>query len=157
MITDKVHEDARMAAKTLWMINYAQLNDYILWIRPWQIEHQRSINDFWFCIVGNLSCELLHTVINGVLAALIGKMVGSRGANPLWQWASTLHQRYFDMHFGLSEWQCLTIIHIICTGCRLSQNSAGYLRYAIMTMSVNGVSTVFDLVSQVMKMSFGGS
>jgi len=34
---------------------------------------QWNVNDIWFSIVGNLSCELLHTVINGVLAAFISK------------------------------------------------------------------------------------
>jgi hypothetical protein len=38
-------------------------------------ERQRSVNYFWLCIIGNLSCELLHSVINAVMAAFIGKMV----------------------------------------------------------------------------------
>jgi hypothetical protein len=38
-------------------------------------ERQRSVNYFWLCIIGNLSWELLHSVINAVLAAFIGKMV----------------------------------------------------------------------------------
>ena len=37
-------------------------------------ERQWSINESWFCIIGNLSCELLQTVINGVLAAFIEHM-----------------------------------------------------------------------------------
>jgi len=66
-------------------------------------------------------------------------------------------QQYLAMYLGLSEWQCLAIIYILCTGCLSSQNSAGYLCYPIMKMSVNGPSTIFGLVSQVMKMSFGSS
>jgi hypothetical protein len=38
-------------------------------------EHQQSINDIWLYIIGNLSCELLHSVIKGVLAGFIGKEV----------------------------------------------------------------------------------
>jgi len=67
------------------------------------------------------------------------------------------HRLYMAMHLGLSEWQCLAIFHILCTGCLFSQNSAGYLRSRIMTMSINGATTVFGLVSQVIKMSFGSS
>jgi len=38
-------------------------------------ERQWSVNDFWLCIIGNPSWELLHSVINAVLAAFIGKKV----------------------------------------------------------------------------------
>jgi len=38
-------------------------------------ERQRSVKDFRLWIIGNLSCELLHSVINDVLAAFIGKKV----------------------------------------------------------------------------------
>jgi len=63
-------------------------------------------------------------------------------------------QRYLAIHLGLSEW---AIIHILCTGCLVSQNSGGYLCYPIMTMSINIASTIFGLVSQVIKMTFGRS
>jgi hypothetical protein len=36
-------------------------------------EHQQSVNDFWFCIIGNQSCEWLWAFINGVLAAFVGQ------------------------------------------------------------------------------------
>jgi hypothetical protein len=45
-------------------------------------ERQRSVNDIMFWIIGNLSCELLHTVLHGVLAAVIGKIVGSTVTAP---------------------------------------------------------------------------
>jgi hypothetical protein len=38
-------------------------------------ECQQSVNDFWLCIIGNQSCELLHSDIYAVLAAFIGKKV----------------------------------------------------------------------------------
>ena len=34
---------------------------------------QRSVNDSWSCILGNLVSDRLHIVINEVLAASIGK------------------------------------------------------------------------------------
>jgi hypothetical protein len=45
-------------------------------------EYQRSVNDFWSCIIGNLSCELLHTVVNGILAAFIGEGNAVRSLPP---------------------------------------------------------------------------
>jgi len=154
---DKVHENVTMAAKTSWMKNYAKLNDCILRKRPWQNKRQQSVNDIWFCIIGNLSCELLHIVIYGVLAAYIGKKVCGTVTAPFWKLVSMERQRYLAMHLGLSQWLCLAIIYILCPGCLFSQNSTGYLRYAIMTMSINGVSMMFGLVSQVIEMSFGSS
>jgi len=146
-----------MASQTSWMINHAKLNDYILQIRVWRNKRQQSVNNIWFCIIGNLSYELLHTVINGVLAGFIGKKVSGTFTAPFSKCGSTERQRYLAMHPGLSEWQCLAIIHILCTGCLFSQNSAGYLRYPIMTISVNRASTIFDLGRQVIKMSFSSS
>jgi hypothetical protein len=52
---EKVYEDGTKAAKIATMLYYAKLNDNILSICPGQIEHQRSVNDFWSCIIGNLS------------------------------------------------------------------------------------------------------
>jgi hypothetical protein len=45
-------------------------------LRPSENERQWSINNFWFCIIRNLSCVLLQTVISSVLAAFIGNKVG---------------------------------------------------------------------------------
>jgi len=70
---EKVHEDDRKAAKTPSMIYYARLNDNRLWIHPWQYERQRSIKDFWSCILGNLHGDLLWPFITEVLAGFIGK------------------------------------------------------------------------------------
>jgi len=47
--------------------------------------------------------------------------------------------------------------HVLCTGCLYSENSAGYLRYPIMTVNVNGASTIFGLVSQVIKITIGST
>jgi len=55
------------------MIDYAESNDCILWIHPWQNECQRSVNNSWSCILGNLVGDRFQIVINEVLAAFIGK------------------------------------------------------------------------------------
>jgi hypothetical protein len=34
-------------------------------------ERQRSVNNFWICIIGTLSCKLLQTVLNSELAAFM--------------------------------------------------------------------------------------
>jgi len=36
-------------------------------------ERQQNVNDLWYCIMGNLSGNWLQTVINEVLASIIGK------------------------------------------------------------------------------------
>src|SRR5713226_2907198 len=36
-------------------------------------EHQRSVNDFWSCVLGNHTSDRLYSVINEFLAAFIGK------------------------------------------------------------------------------------
>jgi hypothetical protein len=59
------------------------------------------------------------------------------------------------MHLALSELQWLAMIDMLRIGCNFSRNSAGYLCYCIMTMSVNGVLMIFGLQRQVIKMSFG--
>jgi hypothetical protein len=60
VIKKKVNQNARKAAKS---------NDYILWIHPWQDEHQWSVNDSSSSIMGNLGGDMLDIVINKVLAA----------------------------------------------------------------------------------------
>jgi len=70
---EKVHEDGTMAAKTPLMIYQVKLNDSMLWIRAWQNEHQRSVNNFCSCIIGNLHRDWLRPFINVVLAGIIGK------------------------------------------------------------------------------------
>jgi len=39
---------------------------------PFCNEHQRSVNDFWLCIMGYLSGDWLQTSINDILAAFRG-------------------------------------------------------------------------------------
>ena len=70
---EKVYEDGTKAAKTPLMIYYAKTNDNILWIPQWQNERQRSVNDLWSCIIGNLLGQQLRPFIDAVMAGFIGK------------------------------------------------------------------------------------
>jgi len=74
---EKVHEEDRKAAETLWIILYAISNDCTLQIHPWQDEHQQRIYDLWSCILGNQSGNWLRTYLNEVLAACTGKGVNN--------------------------------------------------------------------------------
>jgi hypothetical protein len=70
---EKAHEDNTMVAKTPLMQYYAKISKNILWIRPWQNDHQLSVNDLLTCIMGNLSGDWLQPVIDEVLAGNIEK------------------------------------------------------------------------------------
>jgi len=54
-----VNKNARKAAKTMWMMDCAKLNDCILQIQPWQNGRQQSVNDFWSCVLGNHTSDRL--------------------------------------------------------------------------------------------------
>jgi len=43
---NKVNENTRQAARTMWTQDCANWNDCIMWINPWQNEHQWSVNGF---------------------------------------------------------------------------------------------------------------
>jgi len=73
-----VSEKARKTAKTMWMIDYAKLNDCILWIQLWQNECQRSVNNFRSCESGNWKLIPSWLYIIEVLAAFIGKIITTR-------------------------------------------------------------------------------
>jgi len=90
---EKVHEDGTKAAKTPSMIYYAKLKDNMMLTRPWQNEHQRSVNDWWSCIIGNLRGDWLLPFINAVLAGIIGKRERHMLPAPLCKWMSTDCQR----------------------------------------------------------------
>ena len=51
-MNENVDEEDRTTAKTQLVMSYAKVNGWIMRIRMWQNEHQRSINDFSFCMPG---------------------------------------------------------------------------------------------------------
>ena len=73
VIKQWVHENYRKAAKTPLPINYVKWNDCILQIRPWQIECQQSVNDFWSWKSANWKMIWSLLFIITVLAAYAGK------------------------------------------------------------------------------------
>jgi hypothetical protein len=75
VIKKKVNENARNAAKTMWMMDCVKLYDCIMWIQPWQNEGQRSVNNCRSYKSGNL--KLFHSLlyIIQVLAYSMGKTI----------------------------------------------------------------------------------
>jgi len=103
VIKKNVNVNARKTAKTTWMINCAKFNDCILWIQPWQNERQRSVNDFWSCVLGNHTSDKLSLLIKVFLAAFIGKTDCNTLPAPSWKWASTERQWFVVMRPGKSH------------------------------------------------------
>jgi len=97
VIKKKVNENARMAAKTMWMMEYAKSNNCILWVHPWQNEHQRSVNNFRSCMSGNWKFILSWLYIIKVLAAYIGKSDSATLPTSSSKWASTERQQLLFM------------------------------------------------------------
>jgi len=77
------------------MIYYVKLNDNILLILPWQNERQRSVNDFWSCINGNLLGDWLRPFINWVVASFIYKKVSPTLPARFWNCGASERQRFF--------------------------------------------------------------
>jgi len=100
VIKKKVNQNARNAAKSKWMIDYAKSIECILWINPWQNERQLSVNDCWTCVLGNLGDDRLEIVINDVLAAFIGERERETLPVPSWKWVSTERQLFLVMYRG---------------------------------------------------------
>jgi hypothetical protein len=81
----KVDEDSKKAAKTPSTIYIATLNDCILWIHPWQYEHQLSVNDFLSYIMGNQSGDWLWPFLDEVLVGVMGERQNDMLPTPFWQ------------------------------------------------------------------------
>jgi hypothetical protein len=142
VIKKNVNENARKAAKTMWIINCAKFNDCILWIQPWLNERQRSVNDFWSCILGNHTSDKLSLVIKEFLATFIGKTDCNTLPAPWWKWASTERQRFLFIRPGKSLLRLVVVSLKGIFGCVYRQNRLQYTPCPIMKMSVNGASTI---------------
>jgi hypothetical protein len=99
------------------MMDYAKSTDCILWIHLWQKERQRSLNDSWSCIVGNLRGDRLRIVISQVLAAFIDKIKSEVLSAPSWKWTSTECQWLLAFHYGKSQGEVAVIFYIHCSDC----------------------------------------
>ena len=63
-------------------------------------EHQRSVNDLWFCKSEN--CRVIWSLlcITNVLAAFIGKRDCNTATAQFWEWASTERQQFVVCKYG---------------------------------------------------------
>jgi len=142
VIKKKVNENARKAAKTMWMMDCAKLIDHVLYIQPGQNERQRSINDCWSSVLGNHTSNRLYLVIKVFLLAFIGKTDCNTLPAPSWKWASTERQRLLVMHLGKSHLRQVVVSHKVIFACLYRLNRLQYPPFPIMKMSVNGASTI---------------
>jgi len=114
-------------------------------------EHQWSINDIWFCILGNLPGDWLQTSINEIVASFSGKNNSYTLPATSWKWASMERQQFLVSHLGYSRCWFVAIIHIRCLGSHSSQHSAQHMSYPIIQMIFNRASTIDPLAYWVMK------
>ena len=103
MINEKVNENNRKAARTMWMIYYAKSNDCILQICPWQNECQWSVNKSKSCNWGNYKLNWSWLYVIEALAAFIGNNTSDTLHTASWKWASTKHQRFLGLHPAQSD------------------------------------------------------
>jgi hypothetical protein len=72
VIKENVHKEDRTAAKRPLLIFFPKVTGCILWILPWQNEHQWSVNNFWPCILVNQYALWLLKSIYKVWTGFIG-------------------------------------------------------------------------------------
>ena len=75
-----------------WPLQWSQWTDTHALPLP-ENARQRSVNDCWSCILGNLGGNRSHIAINMELAAYITKEEYEMLPTPSWKWASTERQR----------------------------------------------------------------
>jgi hypothetical protein len=110
-----------------------------------------ELPQFWLCILGYEYGDWLQTTINKVLADIsIPSKYSTLPAADL-EWVSTKPQPFSVLHLWYSMHSFMAIIHISCNGGYFNLNSTQYLRYPILQMRVNRVSTIFGLVYWVIK------
>ena len=120
-------------------------------------ERQWSVNDFKFCIVGILCCELLHTVINSILASFIGKKVCCMVTAPFWKWVTMEHQQFLVLQHWYSELWIVAHCYKRHIGSLYRQKGMRYGHCPLLTMSVNRASTIFGYASWVIWMAMSGN
>jgi hypothetical protein len=117
-------------------------------------ERQRSVNDFWICNQLNwkVICSLLF--IFNRQAAFEGKRDCGTVTATFWYWASTERQQYYLWYISWLETDLLAVIHNQSMGSLYRQKRNRHDNSHILKVSVNGVSTVSDLVSKSIGMPF---
>ena len=61
------------------------------------MKQQQSVNDYWSCIIGDLSGHQLRPVINVVLAGFLGETESLTLPALFWIWASTERERFLGL------------------------------------------------------------
>jgi len=84
------------------LIDYPKSIDFILWIRPWQNERQRSVNNSRSCKSGNWKSIWSWLYRIKLLAACSGKSYTNMDHTSSWKWASPF--------FGHAPWAIRTLI-----------------------------------------------
>jgi len=112
-------------------------------------ESQQRVNDFWSCILGNLSGDWVKTFIYAVKAAFKPKRESDTLPAAFWKWASTERQQCLALHKCKSAWRLVTDIHKWQIGCLHKQNRKQHTPCLILKMSVNRASTIDVHVSEV--------
>ena len=77
-------------------------------------EYQRSVNDYWSCILQYLGGNTLQTVIKAVLAAFIRKRESDMMPAPSSKWVSMQYQQLLPLHHGYSQHDLVIIANIHC-------------------------------------------
>jgi len=75
-------------------------------------EQQWSVNNSWSCIFGKLGGDRLQIVINGILAASIGKRECETLHASSWKWVSMDCQRLLAFHHGWSQRDIACMMYI---------------------------------------------
>jgi len=127
-----------------------------LWSETWKIhslthpenESQRRVNDFWSCILGNLSGDWIKMIINKTKATFKPKKESDTLPATCWKSVSTECQQCLALHHCQSEWRWVTDIHKWQIGCLYREYRKRHAPSPILKMSINILSMIFGLVSQ---------
>jgi len=118
-------------------------------------KRQWSVNNCWSCILGNLGCDRLPTVIQESLAAIIGKTDCDTLPAPSWKWASMEHQQCLVVYLGYYGVRQVANSHNGIIGCLYRQKRKRHAPCPILIMCINGVSTIVGLPSWLITVRCG--
>jgi len=116
---------------------------------------QQCITDFWCCILGNLTGDLLQLFSNAVFATISSENNSGTLPAPSWKWTSQEPLQLLVFHLRQSICHLVAIIQIGSNGSLFNRNSVRDICYPFMKISVNWVSTMFHLVNWLILASHG--
>jgi len=118
-------------------------------------EHQRSLNDYWSCILGDDTSDTVYSVIREFLAAFIGKTECNTLHAPSWKWASIEYQQLLVMYLGYSGGRQVAHCHKLIIDCLYRQKWKWNASCPIFKMSVNRLSMIVRLPSWLITVPCG--